>query len=127
MSLIERLREKSDTYKRNFSIATSFVITLAIFTVWATMFFPGTASQRAVIAESVKKEATPMKNFGSNMAQSFYAMKDRLGVLNQYFKSETTYQAQNQIQVVDKDQKTTQTNNLKANNPATNKGNSVIY
>lgn len=149
---IEKLRTKSETYRRGVALGTSFVATLVIFFVWISVVFPNAIPGGAVLAEKgnteevrsagflasstafpsepasesssrAKIENGTISSFNRNAASSFEAVKNQLRALGKFF-GETTYEAEDgEVEVVPS--RSTWPSGV--NTSTTNRGDSVIY
>lgn len=98
--LIEKLRNKSETYRHVVALSTSLVVTLMLLGVWITVTFPNAITGKPVVAEKSRKtEVGPLDLFRQNTAQVFDSIKFQWNSVVKSLK-ETEYQSNNQIQIV---------------------------
>ncbi len=100
MSLLENLRNKSETYRHAVAISAALVTTLVIFFVWMSVLFPNVTGKNVAVNNTESKNP-PLNVFKSNVAQSFAAIKDQWNTLTHTLSS-TNYQADsnNQVQIL---------------------------
>ncbi len=129
MSLIENLRGKSENYKRGVAFGVSLFVTLAIFGVWVTVLFPGTISNRTIVAQRAKPEQ-PVATFSRNVASALSAVKFQFASVFHYFK-DMKVDTNNEIIIVSPEESEARAREsqqtTKTDYPATNKGSSVVY
>lgn len=97
--LIENLRGKSETYRHVVALSASFVITLGIFAVWATAFFPNAIPGKPIVAENDSVTEEPLNLFLANTSASFGAIKTHWNSIVGRW-GETKYEARGEIEII---------------------------
>ncbi len=98
--LIERLRNKSETYRHAVALSTSLLVTLMLFAVWMTITFPNAITGRPVVAQNNRvTEEGPLDALKQNSAQVFSSIKFQWDGFVKSLK-ETKYEFNNEIQIV---------------------------
>jgi len=95
-NFIDKLRMKSDTYKRGVAFSTSFVVTLSILFVWATIKFPNAIPGGEVFADrnDSRDLATSNEVRSAGFASALFANDTSAGSSDSKTKTktDTTYE-----------------------------------
>lgn len=103
-NFIQKLRARSETYRKTVAVVTSFVVTLAIAAIWVSINFPGLTSSQAVLAKK-SETSGQVTDVKSNLAQTFSAFKNQWSSISDYLSSDTEYDSKAELIVVTPEQK----------------------